>query len=66
MADAAVEKQRIGDGGEVLGEEEQDAHIYTMGAFCPGWSPFVPGRGSSWDKRCFWAGRENSQLAAHL
>ena len=38
MADAAAEKQRIGDGGEVLGEEEQGAHIYRMGAFCPEWS----------------------------
>ena len=28
--------------------------------------PFVPGRGSTRDKRCFWAGRENSQPAAHL
>ena len=28
--------------------------------------PFVPGRGSTGDKRCFWAGRENSQPAAHL
>ena len=36
MADAAAEKQQIGDGGEVLGEEEQGAHIYRMGAFCPG------------------------------
>ena len=25
-----------GDGGEVLGEEEQGAHIYRMGTFCPG------------------------------
>ena len=38
MADVAVEKQRIGDGGEVLEEEEQGAHIYWMGAFFPGWS----------------------------
>ena len=28
--------------------------------------PFVPGRGSTRDKRYFWAGRENSQPAAHL
>ena len=46
MADAAAEKQRIGDGGEVLGEEEQGAHIYRMGAFCP----FVPGGGFTRDK----------------
>ena len=86
MADAAAEKQRRSR-NQVLGEEEQGAHIYRMGAFCPGWwlhsgqkggalsrvepppgtkGPFVPGRGSTWDKRCFWAGRENSQPAAHL
>ena len=28
--------------------------------------PFVPGRGFTRDKRGFWAGRENSQPAAHL
>ena len=28
--------------------------------------PFVTFRGSIRDKRCFWAGRENSQPAAHL
>ena len=34
-ADAAAEKQRRSR-NQVLGEEEQDAHIYRMGAFCPG------------------------------
>ena len=28
--------------------------------------PFVSGRGFTRDKRGFWAGRENSQPAAHL
>ena len=28
--------------------------------------PFVPGGDFTRDKRCFWAGRENSQPAAHL
>ena len=28
--------------------------------------PFVPGGGFTRDKRGFWAGRENSQPAAHL
>ena len=28
--------------------------------------PFIPGGGSTRDKRCFWAGRENSHPAAHL
>ena len=36
MVDAAAEKQRRSR-NQVLGEEEQDAHIYRMGAFCPGW-----------------------------
>ena len=35
-ADAAAEKQRRSR-NQVLGEEEQGAHIYRMGAFCPGW-----------------------------
>ena len=35
MADAASEKQRRSR-NQVLGEEEQGAHIYRMGAFCPG------------------------------
>ena len=35
MADAAAEKQRRSR-NQVLGEEEQGAHIYRMGAFCPG------------------------------
>ena len=34
----------------------------TQGPFVP----FVPGCGSTRDKRYFWAGRENSQPAAHL
>ena len=37
MADAAAEKQRRSR-NQVLGEEEQGAHIYRMGAFCPRWS----------------------------
>ena len=38
------------------------------GAFVPGGAtiPFVPGGGITRDKMCFWAGRENSQPAAHL
>ena len=31
-----------------------------------GGPPFVPGEATTRDKRCFWAGRENSQPAAHL
>ena len=34
MADVAAEKQRRSR-NQVLGEEEQGAHIYRMGAFCP-------------------------------
>ena len=30
------------------------------------WGPFVPGEATTRDKRGFWAGRENSQPAAHL
>ena len=44
----------VGKGGEEEGE------LYRGG-----W-PFVPGCGSTRDKRCFWAGRENSQPTAHL
>ena len=57
---------------QVLEEGGGRRDIYRGPPFVPVKPPpgtkrsFVPGRGSTWDKRCIWAGRENFQPAAHL
>ena len=57
---------------QVLGKGEEEGRYRGGGLLSrveprPGTKdPFVPGRGSTRDKRYFWAGRENSQPAAHL
>ena len=56
----------------VRGRAKEEGNIWGGGLLSrvkppPGTKgPFVPGRGFTRDKRGFWAGRENSQPAAHL
>ena len=61
------------DGGREEGRRREEARKYMGGGLLsrvkppPGTKgPFVPGGGFTRDKRGFWAGRENSQPAAHL
>ena len=74
-SDRAAGRRRAGgnqENREVLGEGARKKESYIGGLLSrveppPGTKGhFVPGRGSTRDKRCFWAGRENSQPAAHL
>ena len=57
---------------QVLGKWEEEGRYRGGGLLARVEPPlgtkgtFVLGRGSTRDKRCFWAGRENSQPAAHL
>ena len=68
----AVGGSRGTDGGREEGRRREEGNIWGRGPFVPGESttrdksPFVPGGGFTRDKRGFWAGRENSQPAAHL
>ena len=57
---------RKGEGGRKLGNI-WGGGLLSRGKPPPGTkSSFVPGGGFTRDKRGFWAGRENSQPAAHL
>ena len=73
--DRAAGRRRAGgnqENHEVLGEGARKKESYIGGLLSrveprPGTKgPFVPGEATTRDKRCFWAGRENSLPAAHL